>query len=450
MKTIQEHRKVVEKISDFAFANAVNSVGIDNLTEKLVGNWGKDEQLNFIVKVHDGFKKAQNLLIEEIQYYQSLLREEKIQLKHWRKEKDKSKENDSKRTIKIITQRLHTYSHIADGIAWQVIGGQLHIARRFHIEEDSTKFLDSSNVEHAISVVNDINKNPLEFALISDLTSFVQIGDVLVKHKEGVKIIELKEGKVNDKVSEFINQLEKEKIPITDKVLEDKFDDKTFKQAKRMQRQKERAKKASEIMNHDKGIDPVSGYEITVSTPNIPTLGYDQEFNKLREILDKKTWAYTVVEGCLHIGMYRDEGIKMAGFAVEQILKQETKNYIIADWLSITASLSQPIFAKPFEPNFITDILTGKIKIIIGLNLDIMIELFNDYGLKTKWMTTKETAKAKQVVPRKGMFVLNNRGISMEGNNKNEESWILYGGIISKIIYDNILPSNIVQTLLTR
>lgn len=450
MKNIEEHRKIVEVISDYAFANAVNSIGMDKLTETSIESWKQEQQLNFIIKVHEGFKEAQNLLIIEIQYYQSILREEKIKLKNWRKQKDKSKEKESKQTIEIAKQRLHTFSHIADGIAWQIIGGQLHIARRFHIEEDSMKFLDSSNVKHAISVINDINKDPLVFALISDLTSFVQIGDVLVKHKRGVNIIELKEGKVNDKISDFIKQLEKEKIPITEKILQESFDDKTFKQAKRMQRQKERAIKASEIMNHDKGIDPVSGQNMTVSTPNIPTEGYDQEFNKLRQTLNTKIWAYTVLEGCLHIGMYRDEGIKMAGFAIEQTLKQETENYIIIDWLSITSNLSQPIFAKPFEPNFIVDILTGKIKIIIGLNLDIMIELFNYLGLQTEWMSKKETAKAKQIAPRKGMFVLNNRGISMKGNNENEESWILYGGIISKIIYDNIYPSNIAQTLLTR
>src|SRR5690606_13651242 len=113
-----------------------------------------------------------------------------------------------------------------DGIAWQLIGGEIHIARRFHIEEDSSKFLDTSNIEHAKKVADEINKSPLDFALISDLTSYVQIGDILLKHENIVGIMELKEGKVNDQIKDFIEDLEQNNQPITDIILNEKFDKK--------------------------------------------------------------------------------------------------------------------------------------------------------------------------------------------------------------------------------
>src|SRR5690606_17591143 len=274
------------------------------------------------------------------------------------------------------------------------------------------------------------------------------IGDILLKHENIVGIMELKEGKVNDQIKDFIEDLEQNNQPITDIILNEKFDKKTVKQAKRMQRQNLRAERVIEVINKDKGIDPVSGKPIRISTPTIKTVGYHEEFMKLNKTLKTKIWVYSVVENCLHIGMYRDKGVAMAGIAIEEILKKETENFVIVDWLSITNNLSQPIFAKPFPPDFIVDVLTGKIKIILGINLDNLIEFFNILGIKTKWLTKKETAKAKQKEIRKGMVVINNRAISMNLPNLGGEV-IMSGGTISKILYDNILPSNIALSLLS-
>ena len=448
MKTTEEHRIKVREIADLAFANAVNSADFKKLIGTHPKDWDENIQEKFIEKVHEGFKKSQNLLVQEVLVNQELLRQKKEELKETRRKRETEKTENISIEIEVLEQRLSTFSHIADGIAWQLISGEIHIARRFHIGENSSKFLDSSNIEHAKKVVDEINKSPLDFALISDLTSFVQIGDVLIKNKNLVGIMELKEGKVNDQIKDFFDELKQNDTAVTEDLINNKFDEKTAKQAKRMQRQILRAERATEVMNTDAGIDPVSETPIKISTPAIKTEGYQEEFMKLNNILETKIWAYTVVENCLHIGMYRDKGIAMAGFAIEEILKKETENFIIIDWLSITNNLSQPIFAKPFPPDFIVDVLTGKIKIIMGLNLDKLIEFFNILGIKTRWLTKKETAKAKQKEVRKGMVVVNNRAISMTLPYLGGEA-IISGGIISKILYDNILPSNMALSLLS-
>lgn len=448
MRDIEEHRKIVRQIADLAFANAVKSPDLKELCKTDPKDWNKDIREKFIIKVHEGFKEAQNILIEKIIYYQDILRDKRKSLKEYNRSHDSENKKKTNYEIKVISQRLSTLAHIADGIAWQLIGGEIHIARRFYIEEDSSKFLDSSNIEHAKKVADKINESPLDFALISDLTNYVQIGDILVKHENYVSIMELKEGKINDQIKEFVDELERNSKSVTDEILKEKFDDKTVKQAKRMQRQKIRAERVTEIVNNDKGIDPVSEQPIRISTPQIRTEGYHDQFIELLKNLDSKTWAYTVVENCLHIGMYRDEGILMAGFAIENILKEETDNFIIVDWLSITNNLSEPIFSKPFPADFIIDVLTGKIKIILGLNLDNLIELFNLLGLETKWLNKKETAKAKQNMGRKGIVVINNKAISLNLH-KYGGDVIMSGGIISKILYDNILPSNIALTMMS-
>ncbi len=448
MKTIEEHRIKIKEMADLAFANAMNSESFKEFKKTNPKDWTDELREKFIIKVHEGFKEAQNLIIQEVLLYQDIYRKKKKDLKDYRRKRDKTNEEKLKDKIGIVEQRLYTLSHLADGIAWQLIGGEIHIARRFHIGEKAMNFLDSSNLKHAIEVSDQINEKPLNFALLSDLTSYIQIGDLLIKSGNKLGIMELKEGKVNDQINDFFRKMESEDREINEEQLEEVFDETTIKQAKRMLRQKVRAENAAQVINEDIGTDPWSGQKITVSTPNIPTIGYHELFNVLRKRLEEKIWAYDVVEDCLYVGMYRDEGLAMAR-TIEIILKKETENFAIVDWLSITNNLSQPIFAKPFDPDFIIDVLTGKIKIIIGLNVDRLIELFNDLGIDTRWLSKKETAKAKQKQIRKDLVIINQKAIAMKLNQYGENDVLISGGIFSKILFDNVYPSNIANSLLS-
>lgn len=132
---------------------------------------------------------------------------------------------------------------------------------------------------------------------------------------------------------------------------------------------------------------------------------------------------------------------------IKGILKLNTTNYIIIDWLSITNNVSEPLFAKPFPPEFMIDILSGKVKVIMGLDLDKLIDAFNIFDLPTRWITPKETAKAKQAKnAANAIVIVNKRAICFKID---KQDIILSGGIVSKLLYDCILPSNMATTILT-
>lgn len=447
MDTIDEYRTKLIEIADLAFSHGIRTIEKEGIEIRNFAAWNESSKEKFLIACHDGFKKAQEILISEVLKYQELLRKSKSELKNYRRERNKAKENKIKLTIQIIGQRLHTFSHIADGIAWQLIGSQIHVARRLYMEQDTAKYLDSSNIEHAIEVANVINKNPKDFALISDLTSFVQIGDLLVKHDNKIGIMELKEGYVNNLIDDFFKSIQENKEFERKEEFKEKLNKKTLKQINRMLRQLERASRAITVINKDEGVDPVSGRNIKVSTPKVQTEYFHKELWELQEKLKEKKWAYTVIDNCLYMGMYRDEEIAMAGFAIKQILKKQTDNYIIIDWLSITQNLSEPIFSKPFPREFIIDILIGKVKVILGINFDALIKIWNAVGLKTRWLSTKETARFKQNALKKGMVVINKRGIAVKIQEK--EEMIISGGTISKILYDNVRPVNIALSMLS-
>jgi hypothetical protein len=146
--------------------------------------------------------------------------------------------------------------------------------------------------------------------------------------------------------------------------------------------------------------------------------------------------------------MYRDGGIKYGYFIIEELLKNQTDNYLIIDWQAIKYNLSQPIFAKPFPPSFMVDVLTGKVKVFIGIDGDALIRTLNESGLNSRWYTEKETARHKQKSKRIGFVEINRKAIAITIPGIGEH--VLFGGIFSKIIFDNIYPSNIALTILSR
>lgn len=443
MESKDEHTKKLKEIADYAFSNGKKIIGLKQL-KKPINTWSEKLIDNFIIACNDGFKIAQEMLIQEIQTYQKLLIESKTEIKKNRKLNKPDKIRELNWKIKIIEQRILNFTHIADGIAWQILGENIHIAKRLNIRDTSSKILENSNIKHALSTANMINENPHNFALISDITGYIQIGDLLIKNKGKTEIIELKEGKVNEQINKFFEQARIKNIEITDEVLTKTFDSKTTSQAKRMMRQNKRMEEATHIINNDTGIDPFSKMKMDIVTPQIPTTHYYSELIKLKNELKNKIWSNTIIDDCLHVGMYRDEGLLMAPFAIKSTLK--TKNHIIIDWMTIKEQISEPIFSKPLSPEFIIDILTGQIKIIIGIDLDEFVELANKYNLDARWLTTKETSKMKEDDKTKSIICCKNKCI---GAKLTEEIEIVLstGGIISKILYDNIKPSNIFETI---
>jgi hypothetical protein len=115
--------------------------------------------------------------------------------------------------------------------------------------------------------------------------------------------------------------------------------------------------------------------------------------------------------------------------------------------MSIVSNVSEPLFAKPLSPESLIDILVGDLKIIIGFDIDAFLKILNETGFEAELLSEKETMKLKQKeTDIKIMFILNKRAIQIKNPNNNK-SMIVGGGIISKILYDSIYPTNIALTL---
>ena len=82
-----------------------------------------------------------------------------------------------------------------------------------------------------------------------------------------------------------------------------------------------------------------------------------------------------------------------------------------------------------------------------GIILTLLERRLKDIGFEVVLLSEKETMKLKQREKMKVMFLINKRAIQLV-NPKSKKSMIVGGGIISKILFDSIYPSNIAITLL--
>ncbi len=355
----------------------------------------KTSKSKFISSVHDGFKAAQTRIIScihEIQAEEELIG---AKLKEAKTNREKELVNDLKSKEKYLKSIQVLFKHCADAILWQLIQGQLYISRRLFQKVEGSKKLKDINLKSVQSVVDDANKKPENFLLITDITNNAQVGDI-IGFLDGKFIIgEVKEGKKNIEVLEVLADLEKENTTI--EAVQEKYgDDKKFiAQLKRNIKQKTTLKNVTTILNEDKGIDPTSNKEIKIITPKEHTPLYTERLSVLEEQLKERNyWAYDVIQDCLHIGIYKGEKRFIGSRLLKAIAEQAgSDKYIIVDVLNTIGSLNKPIFFLPFSPDFIFDILFSRVKIYYMLELNSFLELYPKFALKAEWASTKETAK---------------------------------------------------------
>ena len=221
-------------------------------------------------------------------------------------------------------------------------------------------------------------------------------------------------------------------------------DKKFIDQLKRNIKQKTTLQNVTNILNEDKGIDSISNKEIKIVTPKEHTPLYTERLSALEEQLKGRNyWAYDVIDGCLHIGIYKGEKRFIGSRLLTTIAEQAgSDKYIIIDVLKTIGSLNKPIFFLPFSPDFIFDILFSRIKIYYMLEIQSFLELYSKFGFKAKWASTIETAKAQTLAKDYGIFTYKNRGIKITSQEKDElEGWWLSHGSFLRIFFEHIYPS---------
>ena len=259
--------------------------GVEHTPYEVNGEWSPEA---FVRTCHAGFAMAQHLIVDELITLHQRQRELTTQLGIVRRERDKASQNKIKQLLGTEKFKEQVIRKLADSIAWQLLRNQNYIARRLYIGEDSPPSIDKSNLASVVKVINELNaKDPLSFALISDTTSFIQVGDVLRIHHNGIEIIEVKEGEKNLQAITILESLE-ESSEIEEKKLAGEHGQDLAKQITRMSRQQKRAQRAVNVLNTGSGPDTSTGIPIQVKDVEFPESKYLSDLKNLFEELNDK------------------------------------------------------------------------------------------------------------------------------------------------------------------
>lgn len=432
-----EFEEKIKKIFDY-----VAEFGIRRMPIHLLRREPNDsEKARFKALVHFGFRLGQKMLVEEILKLLELKSTTKAAIKKASKAKDKELKQFLLETLAESEMMIQILRHFADFIAWQIIGGHYFKARAFYSGQRTRPDLANTNLITVLETVDQLYlKSPRSFCLITDLTTFIDIGDVLWADEGAVYIIEVKSGSKQRKVNDLVKKIYDLNYNLGPEDLAD-FTPSMMDQAERTINQQLRGERLITFLRQEGGKDPFTGEQHEVIEVPTPVEYYFNEVEAVIEKAVKDGFAHCEVEGVVNLAVYMEEFTpKIFKFSKPGYLIQDQK--IIEDYRNqIFIPIREPMFFKPIGKDRIIDILLGKLKVIMIVDLDQLIEFFNAGGLKARWMSRKETFKHMAVKrPKTKTFCLGNRAIELEVDGM---SIVLGDTFLIRLLFDNVKPSSL-------
>lgn len=405
----------------------------------------KEDKKEFLMYVHKGFRIGQEKVVNELLILQKDAAKFKEVSKKARIDKDEEALSQSDYVLSVIEHRTAILRHFADFIAWQMFKGHYYQARSLFSGKRERPDLLNCNLESVLKAAEYFHKqNEAAFALITDLTSFIDVGDLLVSNGESLKLVEVKSGGVQSEVFKFI-----EKLHANTAKLEDYFekDDKFFKQAQRTLKQQIKAIRTVNFLNEEKGKDAFSDVQRHVIESTAIQYRY---YNDIIDLLEntKSNFGYKSIDGIIIVAFYREKLVEIADVLIENVSRFAfNEKYIWQDYIAqIYMPLKEPLFFKPFGKEIIFDLLLGRLKIMISLSLGKLIEFLNAKGVKAKWLSRKETQKQTEKSDKRSRpFICDKQAIQLQvGSMK----LVLGDTFIIKLLFDNLTPEALANTYL--
>jgi hypothetical protein len=337
---------------------------------------------------------------------------------------------------------------IADSIAWQLLGMQLCYARRLykgHPQPD----LRHSNFDSVVLAAEHLNNNnPGSMALISDLTSFIQVGDLLLMGPTGnLTIGEVKEGKKNHDILKFMDFYLQHGCERSFFYFAQQEGPDSVKQLGRMLRQAERMGHVKEVINKGISVDPDTNSKVIIPENYVYLDSWNDELNYVIAESERKGWAISVIDECLFLGCYSEESMRKVGHMVFNSWFDNCGGTHSCPRSRLVDCMLYPLVEPIFNINIPTqskfDILFGRKQVCMAINVESLLEQCTEAGLQVRYATNKEASRLdnKDAHP----YRHNGKAIFI-GNGKTEMG--VADGIFLRIMFHRQRPIHLIKSIL--
>ncbi len=337
---------------------------------------------------------------------------------------------------------------IADAMAWQLLGHQLAHARRFFKSKAQPDLYNSNFKSVVFAAQESLKGKSNAVSLISDLTSFIQVGDLLVYEPEkGLTIIEVKEGSMNAKVSDFMKFYAESQCDRALQCFANREGKQAVKQLQRMARQTSRMSHVTSVIGTGQGVDPDTNEKIRIPEPFFPIDTWDDRLNYALDQASSKGWAIDVIDNCLFLGVYASDRMRVGGHvAFNAWFDQmggtpECPRSRLIDCMRTPLAL--PIFNRDISDEDKFDVLFGRKQVCMGICIESLLSECEETGFSVRFATNKELGRLDNTGNRpyrhKGKAILIGKG-----NNE----VVLMDGIFLRIMFHGQSPISAIKTFL--
>lgn len=407
----------------------------------------KTKKANFVKFVHEGYRKGQHLLIQELINNEKEIKNLKVRQKDLRRSKKYEEANNLNYELDKLKYEEYILRNLADSLAWLLMKGQHWIARRWFSGSVDRPSLLNSNIESLHIVAENYYKNnPNGFVLYTDLTSFIDIADLIIVSEDlRLQPVEVKEGSKSNEVLSFIDNIMKNEEFKPEDIELDKFENpkKFFDQVERTIKQINRGSRLTKLLKEEMGPDPFTGQNTIIGELKEPLRFYHEEVYNMFKELESSIWSHRVIEGVIHIGMYKEGALAVS----EKLFKETISLHFIEDYPIISynsmlrSPIKEPVFQKPYGLDNIMNLVFGKTRMLLCVNINALLNLFEKRGVRARWLTRKETQKIKDKGFLTSPFEYKYRAISV---GEGAESIVLGDQFLSRLVYDSLLPESLV------
>lgn len=408
------------------------------------------QQTRFYQQVHEGWKKAQQIAKAEIIEIQSEISEIKRKIKSHNRKDNRQHAQELKDISMLLEGRKRKIQFAINSIVWTVFRFQHHIIRRFFLDHKINN-IEERTLSKTFEFIDNENEDQNKIAICCDLTTFMHIGDVLIidltkKCENPISLIELKDGKINEKCIDVLTQYFKTDCPRNLYYNTRNFNKGELEQLKRMARQHLRSAQVLSVINKGVGTDIATEMPIKIPDEEFIIENYsDIILEMYNELSDEKHWAIRDIDKCLFLGLYNDQMLSEVGFkGWMDGLGVDSQVWDYQQGINIP--VSRPPFSLPFPPDLIKGLVTGKVVLKMCLHVPFCITNLNtkypnaDIQLETVKRSKENDLKHGQ------LFKYQNQLIKFK---KGDSSGYVGSGILSKILFDFYTPIDSMRPMLT-
>jgi hypothetical protein len=427
----------------------------------------------FLRGCHRGYDMAQQEIGSTVIEIHRQIADHELELRQHRQNRDQKWIAIEERIL-VLRNRQIVLRRVADAILSVITRLDTWVLRRL-VLDDQIREIDPVVLHKTLDIAKRRNaENRLRFSLIADLTTVAQVGDLIEVSFDSRdprwKIIELKEGKVNDLLSVLLKE---NRSPTEEQDLYDEIaavvGEHTAKQAKRMMRQIKRLEQVEELITTDKGTDPAHKIPMVITPDPVVTESYEEAIRNIVNVAATDGVGTTSLSGCLHLVCLRKDQMRQNYLdAIAHVffhLREPGRKCLLGTDESITelkelragppfvdlvghsmrAQCGRPVFLWTDHERAV-DLVMGDFSVFAQFDLEAFFELAGQEGIKMTWITGKAAEELKKLKISARIPGSPNawgvKAIAPDGTNQT-----LLSGFVARVIADLTTPRQLLDLI---